>query len=69
MTESKCQSQADCKDVKLVACPGPLACLYGSCVCTWNHQSKSSTCQVICAHSRKRLASLADFSICDCGDK
>ncbi|KAH0869297.1 hypothetical protein HID58_076319 [Brassica napus] len=38
-TESKCHDDKDCENVKL-PCPGPLACLYGGCVCMTTTESK-----------------------------
>ncbi|ESQ39836.1 hypothetical protein EUTSA_v10001205mg [Eutrema salsugineum] len=68
MTESKCHNNRDCKYVKQ-PCPVPLACLFGSCICPWKNQSKFSTCQIICAHSKEKFITIHDSSTCVCGDK
>lgn len=68
MVESKCRGNVDCQD-ETQTCPVPLACLFGSCICPWKHKSRSSTCQIICAHSGKKVTSPADFSTCGCGNK
>ncbi|KAF8118528.1 hypothetical protein N665_0004s0013 [Sinapis alba] len=62
-TESKCHRDQDCKNVKL-PCPGPLACLYGGCVCTYQLDKPLDipNTQIKYAHSGEKVINLHDSS-------
>ncbi|KAL0737287.1 hypothetical protein Bca4012_013497 [Brassica carinata] len=62
-TESKCHRDIDCKKVKQ-PCPGPLACLYGGCVCTFLDKPLDiPTTTIKCAHSGGKVIDLHDSSL------